>query len=151
MILKKSLGFLKTGRSYKEFEVLLIPRKEGIITLPEIKFGVFNPLTHEYEEKFTQERILKIVKGRQNDVIASSSQLDFNDKSKIKKEGLPSMLMTFDDPPLLSQRQKTVLWSLIYILIFVLLILYSKKQQLWGRKTGGLEQEIEKKNEKNFC
>ena len=52
--------FFKNGRSYKEFEVLVIPRSVGPITIPEIKMSFFNPELGQYYSKSTLPITLNI-------------------------------------------------------------------------------------------
>ena len=50
---KNDSRFFKDGNSFKEFEVLLIPRKEGPLEIPGVNFSFFNPKTGKYEQKQT--------------------------------------------------------------------------------------------------
>jgi hypothetical protein len=61
--IKKDAKFFKTGTSFKEFEVLLIPRKEGDLVIPPIKTTVFNPRTEKYEELATAEIKVRVLAG----------------------------------------------------------------------------------------
>ncbi len=60
---KSESRFFKDGNSFKEFEVLLIPRKEGPMTIPAVHFSFFNPKTSKYEQKQTAPVQLMIVAG----------------------------------------------------------------------------------------
>lgn len=60
---KSESRFFKDGNSFKEFEVLLIPRKEGPMTIPAVHFSFFNPKTSKYEQKQTTPVQLMIVAG----------------------------------------------------------------------------------------
>lgn len=50
---KSEARFFKNGRSLREFEILLIPRKNGVIEIPPITFSFFDPLEKRYYEKQT--------------------------------------------------------------------------------------------------
>lgn len=50
---KNESRFFKDGTSFKEFEILLIPRKTGVMEIPPIQFAFFNPKTEKYEQKET--------------------------------------------------------------------------------------------------
>jgi hypothetical protein len=58
---KNDSRFFKDGNSFKEFEVLLIPRKEGPMEIPGVHFSFFNPKTGQYEEKQTESVKLTIL------------------------------------------------------------------------------------------
>ncbi len=60
---KSESKFFKNGQSYKEFEVLLIPRKTGDVTIPAIEFSHFDPLQKKYITTATEPVKLKIVAG----------------------------------------------------------------------------------------
>lgn len=46
---KSTAQFFKTGRSHKEFEILLVPNRAGRIEVPEMQFAFFNPRSEQYE------------------------------------------------------------------------------------------------------
>lgn len=60
---KNESRFFKDGRSYKEYEILLIPRKPGSLEIPGIEFAFFNPKTGKYEGKTTQAIRLEVAEG----------------------------------------------------------------------------------------
>ncbi len=51
---KSEAKFFKDGRSYKEFDVLIIPRVPGPLTIPEMEFSTFDPQQKKYVTKKTQ-------------------------------------------------------------------------------------------------
>lgn len=70
---KSESKFFKNGQSYKEFEILLIPRKEGSITIPEIDFSHFDPTQKKYISKSTEPLVLTITPGAPGQVAATPS------------------------------------------------------------------------------
>lgn len=69
---KNDAKYFKSGQSYKEFQVYLIPRQEGEVTLPAITSSYFNPRTQKYENLSTQELRLKVLPGTSSQTITSS-------------------------------------------------------------------------------
>lgn len=55
--------FFKDGQSYKEFEILVIPRKEGELKIPKISFSYFDPQQKKYVTTNTEELTLNITQG----------------------------------------------------------------------------------------
>lgn len=51
---KSESRFFKDGRSFKAFEILLIPRKTGTIEIPPVEFAFFNTQSEKYESKKTE-------------------------------------------------------------------------------------------------
>lgn len=67
---KNESRFFKDGRSYKEFQILVIPRKEGELQIPEIRFAYFNPKTEKYETKVAPAiamQVLPEAEGKKSD------------------------------------------------------------------------------------
>ncbi|MBX2987135.1 MAG: protein BatD [Bdellovibrionaceae bacterium] len=60
---KSESRFFKNGRSYKQFEILLIPREEGPLVIPSFDFGVFDPQKGGYEVRATQAIPLQVQPG----------------------------------------------------------------------------------------
>lgn len=52
---KKDGKFFKDGTSVKDFEVLLIPREPGAVTIAPLTFSMFNPQTRSYYRQTTPE------------------------------------------------------------------------------------------------
>ena len=61
---KSEARFFKEGNSYKEFEVLVIPRKEGEMKIPSIEFTYFDPLQKKYVSEKSEEFSLQITPGQ---------------------------------------------------------------------------------------
>lgn len=58
---KSESRFFKNGSSYKQFDVLLIPRQEGELEIPSFEMAMFNPATGKYETRRTQPVKLTVV------------------------------------------------------------------------------------------
>lgn len=61
---KSEAKFFKEGNSYKEFEVLVIPRKEGEMKIPSIEFTYFDPSQKKYVSERSEEFVLQITPGQ---------------------------------------------------------------------------------------
>ncbi|MFN3454368.1 MAG: BatD family protein, partial [Pseudobdellovibrio sp.] len=85
---KSEAKFFKDGQSFKEFEILVVPRNQGDVKIPEIKFSYFDPVLKQYITKSTEEFNLKIteaVKGNVNSINAAnnSNSLENKDTAQI--------------------------------------------------------------------
>ncbi|MBC7741598.1 MAG: protein BatD [Bdellovibrionaceae bacterium] len=60
---KSESKFFKDGQSYKEFEILIIPRKEGPLKIPAFQFSYFDPQQKKYISQPTEELNLTITPG----------------------------------------------------------------------------------------
>jgi hypothetical protein len=61
---KSESKFFKNGQSYKEFEILLVPKKEGDLKIPQIVFSYFDPAEKKYITKSTEPLDIKITEGQ---------------------------------------------------------------------------------------
>lgn len=60
---KSESKFFKEGQSFKEFEILAIPRKEGEMLIPALDLTYFDPQQKKYVSDSTQELRLQITPG----------------------------------------------------------------------------------------
>jgi hypothetical protein len=94
---KNDSKFFKDGNSYKEFEVLLIPRKEGPLEIPGVHFSFFNPKTGKYEQKETESvrvNITPAAAGAGASAKASDNFMgsDSGKKAEAAPKTLPSLI-----------------------------------------------------------
>lgn len=96
---KSDAKFFKNGRSYKEFEVLLIPREPGELKIPELSISMFDPKSGKYYSRKTGEILLKVVGEKTAAANGESIQTTKPNgaatakKETVKKEPeLPSMI-----------------------------------------------------------
>ncbi len=93
---KNESRFFKDGRSYKEYQILVIPRKEGSLQIPEIRFAYFNPKTEKYETKTSPAIMITVLPETQNKVTESKNFLGFmTEPQKPKVLSLPSLQKNF--------------------------------------------------------
>ncbi len=89
---KSESKFFKEGQSFKEFEILVIPRKEGPMKIPAFELTYFDPQQKKYISDSTQELTLQItagsLKGNLNNAAAGEA-----DKKKIEAEFKPEVIL----------------------------------------------------------
>tara|TARA_Y100001935_G_scaffold255400_1_gene268196 strand:+ start:1295 stop:3169 length:1875 start_codon:yes stop_codon:yes gene_type:complete len=79
--------FNRNGTSYKEFEILLIPREEGKVEIPSISFSVFNPDKKSFEKIQTEKLLLDVGPGTRTDVAQGTDlKTPTDNKSKAQEE-----------------------------------------------------------------
>lgn len=64
---KSDSKFFKDGQSYKEFEILAIPRKEGELKIPALHLTYFDPSQKKYKTESTEAITLNITRGQLGD------------------------------------------------------------------------------------
>lgn len=148
---KTDSKFFKTGTSYKEFEVLLIPRKTGPVEIPSFEFSQFNPKTKKYEIKKTEVITLKIVddpKGSPNSV----SQRITDPTSKplaltpVKKE--PSLILNPNNSETVILAQSPLLWAGLFGTVLALLMMKAQREFGWGLRQKSIKEKLQIKFKK---
>lgn len=143
---KSESKFFKNGRSYKEFEVLLIPRQEGDITIPAMTVGMFDPVAKKYYTKTTEPISLKVV-NNPNAPVGSSQRLgDVKGApaAPVKKE-LPQIITTWEPAAQASVLYRPWLWATLYSGIIVALLVRMQREFGWGRRRRTLKEQIQKR------
>jgi hypothetical protein len=117
---KSEAKFFRSGQSYKEFSILLIPREAGDLTIPSIDFSYFDIESKKYIEKKTEPIVIKVEKGTET----TGSNEKMKDPKVAKKSGpqLPDVIMTLENHKDFSFFEKPVFWISVYGIILLLLL-----------------------------
>lgn len=116
--------FFKDGQSYKEFEILVIPRKEGELKIPEVNFSYFDPKEKKYVTQATEEMTLKITPGQaQNANVGSNlSAPKSNEAAEFKVQAileLPQSSFVFAENRLAIYGMSALFLALVAFLQFI--------------------------------
>ncbi len=132
---KSEAKFYKNGKSYKEFKVLLVPRKEGDVEIPAFTFSAFDPVKKEYYSLESKSFQLKILKGKESSKI-SSIPLETKSKSGKLEKYKPQLQTDWNDMKVSQIFSINIwAWTVIYIfLIFLLVYYYLREMGLTQRK-----------------
>lgn len=142
---KSESKFFKNGRSYKEFEVLLIPRQEGEIELPSISVGMFDPQTGKYISKKTQPIHLNIV-NNPNAPVGASSRLSTKPEAAAKAgPQLPMPIIEYRPAQNAQFVQSPWVWGGTYGLILLGLLGRAALVFGWGRRRATLRDRVKKR------
>lgn len=149
---KSDSKFFKNGRSFKEFEVLVIPRSVGDLNIPEIKVSFFNPKTGKFYTRSSLPITLKIIDNpNAPSGIGSPLKGDSSEnKSLISKEPLNEM-PTYDVQ--LEQRSGLALmnpwyWLPIFISILLGLLVKIYLTLGWGKEKRDVKDLVNKRLKK---
>lgn len=85
---KSDAKFAVDGTSFKEFEVLLIPKQEGKFQIPAIHFVYFDPKTKSYENKSTEPIEIEITKGSGSNALNPSKSSAPSPEKKAEQDAL---------------------------------------------------------------
>jgi hypothetical protein len=153
---KSDSKFFKNGRSYKEFEILLIPRQEGDLKIPPIGASMFDPQKKQYYSRATQEINLKV---EANPNGAAGVNTKSNEPGKVAPAAppgntvargsvLPDLILTYDKPGFLSTASQPAVWGGLYAFVLIILGWRSKVELGWGRRRQSLRDLVAKRFKK---
>ena len=130
---KSDSKFFKNGRSFKEFEILLIPREPGEITIPGISVSLFDPKTAKYYTKKTNPIVIKVTGTKEAAAKAESVNTPGKSSATVTAapEDLPAILTTYEGP----QKMAGIPWMIFggtTLLSLVALALKARREL--GRK-----------------
>lgn len=149
---KSDSKYLKNGRSFKEFELLVIPRQAGEVTIPEINFAMFDPNTKKYTVKKTQP--IKIFVQEGSTVAQINSDGNPNDTKaalgKVEKPQFvaPALVMSYEASSgnILGMNVK-YFWPLVFSMISLFLGIFAFLKIGFRRKKKSAYQILKKKME----
>ena len=150
---KSDSKYFKNGRSFKEFEVLIIPRQEGVLKIPALSFSMFDPHTKKYTSKTTEPIEVRIIAGTSGatDKNAGSSFLDKNEKpTKAEKNTpkapeLPDVLVSWSATSTSPMIPQSALWLIVFATVVMSLVYKAQKELGGGQKKKDLKQEVLKR------
>lgn len=122
--------FFKNGQSYKEFELLLIPREPGDFSIPPLSISLFDPKTGAYYQKKIDPIELKILPGSGQEIIPSSPMAKKSGSEESTGPTLPNLILEWDTGSHASVWTPVVTWSGLYL--FALLILGWRVRKEFG-------------------
>jgi hypothetical protein len=127
---KNESKFYKDGQSYKEFEILAIPRKEGEMNIPSLNFSYFDPTQKKYVTQSSEEIKLMITPG--------SAQSSNTTSTKAKTAETAVSEAVFKAQPILELPQSSFAFSelrlLFYAVLALLVLLATSAQFFWKLK-----------------
>ena len=145
--IKSQSKFFKNGRSFKEFEVLVIPRQEGELEIPSFGVSMFDPATKKYYSRATQAIKINVV-NNPNAPVGSSLRLKENGKpeAQAKSTGsLPEPILIWQPVQSAQTLNGTWSWFLVYSGIFVSLLVKAQREFGWGRRRRSLKELIQRR------
>ncbi|WP_373997922.1 BatD family protein [Bdellovibrio bacteriovorus] len=144
---KSESKFFKNGRSYKEFEVLVIPRQEGDMVIPALSVSMFDPQSGKYYTRTTQPITLKVVNNPNAPVGSSSRLADGKTPTKptVVENKLPDPVMNWEPSTEASVLYRPWLWALVYGAMGLGLLVKAQRDFGWGRRRRTLKELVHKR------
>lgn len=135
---KSDSKFFKNGKSYKQFELLVIPRKEGEIEVPAIEFSFFDPSRGQYETRKTEPLRMKVNPGANgaSSLPAKAGEISTNPtptapaaKPAALGDVLPSPILAYQSRSLaVPAGASAAFWFVLYLGVFGVLAAKARKE-----------------------
>jgi hypothetical protein len=129
---KSDTKFQKNGEGYKEFELLIIPRAEGDVTIPPISVSSFDPKTGKYVSSETPSFSLKVLPGdasNPNNVAPGPQQSAA--PTDLKGQGPDIKYLKTSSILALPADEERLLWFIAFLTVYL-----SFSFQIWRTLTG---------------
>lgn len=132
---KSESRFFKNGRSFKEFNLLVIPRAEGELEIPAFEVGMFNPETGKYYTRKTSPIKLQVIASAAG---AAPPAQRMNEPSPAPKAPPPGQTLP---EPIVAFRgggvgagffNRPSVWAALYLGV-VLMLVFKARMELGGR------------------
>lgn len=124
--LKKDSKFFKNGKSFKDFEFLLVPREVGNIVLPSVTFSYFDPEQNKYISRSSPALNLNVVPGKAGENV-KNQRMDLMPKVEVPQV-LPDLMYNLGKKSSWKPIRYYV-WSVVFLII-VGFILYRIKVEI---------------------
>ena len=145
---KSESKFFKNGRSFKEFEVLLIPRQEGVLTIPSFTVSMFDPREKKYYSKNTAPITLQI-NPNANGPSSGSSRIaggSGEGKQVIREDVLPDIVQTWQPSVASNVTAQPMVWLAVFVSVLGALLFKAQKElSLWGNRRKTLKELVAKR------
>lgn len=141
---KKEAKFFKDGRSYKEFNILLIPRMPGRVDLPGFEVSFFDPKTEKYVRKSTHPLSIVVRPGKADEMIPSSP-VAAKPQVEEERDVWPSEVLAWGSFGQFDFLDSGRTWAIVYLLLFFGLFMKARKDFGWGKRLKSLSDTVQKR------
>ena len=138
--------FFKDGRSFKEFETLLVPRQVGQVTVPPISMSLFDPIKKEYYNLTTDPMTLDVQKGEEVDQLPSSVLANDGGGSNAPARVLPPVSLEYKSSSMFAFMM--YIWGPAYLFVIGFLIWFSRLELGWGKKRDSLKRLVHRRTKR---
>jgi BatD DUF11 like domain len=141
---KINMKFFPNGKSYKEFETLIVARAPGELKIPSISFSYFNPELKTYAEAKTSEITVQVDPGDGNNTIAPQKlEAPTITKTNDEPRSLPDLVLAPSETSTVSMAKQLGLWSALFLFTILALIGYAYRIFGAGQKRQNLRERLD--------
>lgn len=134
--------FFRTGTSYKDFTVLLIPRSEGDYTIPPISVSMFDPQQQKYVTKSTEPIQVHVGKGQGGGPNTPSLTVGQESKGKKAQDVAPQLQTEWSDGRKTNPAGQALGFSGLFGVVALTLLWRARNELGWGQKKKDLMRQL---------
>ena len=145
--IQKDSKFFRTGTSYKDFTIQLIPRREGEFVIPAISVAIFDPSRKAYVQKTTEPVRVLVSAGTGpqagGQMMKDGGGTGGGTGAQAAKANLPPEILTQERQPwLITQAQFSFLFPVMFLLGLAALGWKARRELGWGEKKADLQRRL---------
>ncbi|MDZ4661841.1 MAG: BatD family protein [Pseudomonadota bacterium] len=138
----KSTGkFEKNGTSFKDFELLLVPKKSGEITVPALSFSLLNPQTGTYYQKQTEPIAINVELSKENPI----NEKSFAENPEKAEATLPEIIESYEGGWRVEALLTPVVFQALFFLSFLTLLGKARRELGWFERRETLHSKFKKR------
>lgn len=137
---KTDSKFFRDGTSYKEFELFLIPRKQGKFVIPAITISSFSTAKATYVQSKTDAFEITVGEGRGGEPYKSAPMNLAGGTTEIKKNELPPPVLGWTQQSALTPTTWTTIWFIVFGGMFIALGFKARQELGLGQKKKNLKE-----------
>lgn len=129
---QKEAKFFRTGTSYKDFSILLIPRRQGEFSIPPIKTSIFDPIQKKFVTKATEP--VRVIVGKGQALPQGSKSLQLEQAKKAQGPVSPQLQLEYKAHRPFSNAEKGIGFAAVMALASFGLFFKARNEMGWGQK-----------------
>ncbi|MEZ4871932.1 MAG: BatD family protein [Bdellovibrionales bacterium] len=138
--------FYKSGKSFKKFELLLVPRFAGAMKIPELKFSMFDPQSAKYYEKSVAPRDINVLPGDGNQTIASTPLDAGGPEAGVPAQAaLPGLMLNWNQGSSMYMANRFTFWAFVFCMALLILVWRLFVEMNWLNRSAGLQEELKRR------
>lgn len=128
---QKDAKFFASGTSFKDFSVLMIPRREGEFTIPPMAVSIFDPQAKKFVTKATEPVRVNVGKGT---APTDNGAVGMAAGATPKADGAPELMVELKNYRPLGFKQTLFICVALVFLAFGALYLIARRELGWGER-----------------
>ena len=137
--------FFRTGTSFKDFNFLLIPRRQGEFVLPPVSAAVFDPEKKVYVKKASEP--VRVIVGKGQGGVKTGPDVGLGERATGKPDAKagpaePQLMTEFRPSRPVPRAMRVMLWSLVFAAVLGILLWRARLELGWGQKKKDLLRQL---------